>query len=122
MLNKSNFTFLPQQMQSIENKMNLLKGTSAYNEFITIFKDYFPNSRIDRFVGGQKNNSNDKLTFYITVDLELHPGSTITPDEMKTLKCDTKWYAVEKAWSEFIGSKTVKRKDSLEPNNKTRRR
>jgi hypothetical protein len=66
-----------------------------------------------------KEKDNSKLAYYITIDLELFPGKSIPPEELKNLKCNNKWNAVRKAYSEFIGkpykispvyNKTVKNK------------
>ena len=35
--------------------------------------------------------------------MELHPGTTITPEEEKSLKCKQKWNAIRKAYSTFLG-------------------
>ena len=35
--------------------------------------------------------------------MELHPGTTIDPEEEKTLKCRQKWNKIRKAYSNFLG-------------------
>ena len=67
----------------------------------------------------EKEKDTSKLAYYITIDLELFPGKSIPPEELKNLKCNNKWNAVRKAYSEFVGkpykispvyNKTVKNK------------
>ena len=48
-------------------------------------------------------NSISQLAYYITIDLELHPGTSIPPEEINTLRCRQRWNAVRKAWSSFTG-------------------
>jgi hypothetical protein len=42
--------------------------------------------------------------YYITVDLELYPGTSVSPEDEKDMKCNKKWNAVKKAYSEFTGN------------------
>jgi hypothetical protein len=59
--------------------------------------------------------------------MEVHPGTSIKPEEMKTLKCQQKWNAIRKAYASFVGKpytippvyQTVKNKPS-EADNQTR--
>ena len=59
--------------------------------------------------------------------MQLYPGTSIPPEELKKLKCTQKWNSVQKSWSELTGKpyvikpvynqKTVKNKE--DPKNKT---
>ena len=68
-----------------------------------------------------------KLAYYVTIDMEVHPGTSIKPEEMKTLKCQQKWNAIRKAYAGFDGKpytippvyQTVKNKPN-EADNQTR--
>jgi hypothetical protein len=53
----------------------------------------------------KKNNDYDtsKLAYSITIDMELYPGTKIPEDQLKKLKCTSKWNAVRKAWADFTG-------------------
>ena len=48
-----------------------------------------------------------QLSYYITIDLELYPGTTIPPDKLANLKCNHKWNAVRKSYATLTGSKYV---------------
>jgi hypothetical protein len=77
------------------------------------------------------NKSN--IGYYISIDMELHPGLTLTPEELKESQCRQKWNAVRKAYAGFRGqpyvippvyqtnktNKTLKNKEE-QNNNKTR--
>jgi hypothetical protein len=78
----------------------------------------------------EENKDSTQLAYYINIDLELHPGTSITPEEAKKLKCNQKWNNVRKAWSEFTGkpyvippvyqTKTLKNREQNQyQNNKT---
>jgi hypothetical protein len=78
----------------------------------------------------EENTDDTQLAYYITIDLELHPGTSITPEEIKNLKCRQKWNSVRKAWSNFTGkpyiippvyqTKTLKNREQNQyQNNKT---
>ena len=51
----------------------------------------------------EEQTNDTQLAYYITIDLELHPGTSITPEEIKDLKCRQKWNSVRKSWSNFTG-------------------
>jgi hypothetical protein len=47
------------------------------------------------------------LAYYITIDLELQKGDSISNKEMKNIKCRQKWNAVRKAYANFTKKKYV---------------
>jgi len=57
----------------------------------------------------KKNHTKDTLqiAYYITIEMELHPGTSISPEELDNIKCRQKWNAVRKAYSEFMGKKYI---------------
>ena len=56
-----------------------------------------------------KTNEYDKskLAYYISIDLELFPGTEMPEEEKKKLKCNKKWNNIRKAYAEFTGSKYI---------------
>jgi hypothetical protein len=48
-----------------------------------------------------------KIAYWITIEMELYPGTSIKPDQMRNLKCNSKWNAIRKAYAEFIGKPYV---------------
>ncbi len=149
---KLKFTFMQQIMRVIEQ--NIYKTDNYTSIFYPTFKSYFQNSRLKENIqeGGDTNNyyynsnpinymqpkyleneNNDisKLAYHITIDMELRPGTSITPDEMKNAKCSHKWNTIRKSWAEFTGKpyvitpvyqKTVKNKQSVSKNKTQYRR
>jgi hypothetical protein len=48
-----------------------------------------------------------KLAYYISIDLEVFPGTEMPEEEKKKLKCNKKWNNIRKAYAEFTGSKYI---------------
>ena len=44
-----------------------------------------------------------QLAYYITIDLQLQPGTSISPEEKKNLNCNHKWNTVRKSYSQLFG-------------------
>ena len=112
-----------------------LKGNYA-TEFYNLFKSYFPNSKIKppkpikpikppRIIGGnqyqqqyrnpyieskmmkEENIDSSQLAYYITIYMELYPGTSIPPEEKANLKCKSKWNSVRKAYADFLGKQYI---------------
>ena len=47
------------------------------------------------------------IAYYITIDMELYPGTKIPPEESKNLSCNKKWNSVRKAYADFTGKPYV---------------
>ena len=123
---------LMQNFENIIYK-NIYNKSEYKNFFYPTFKSYFPTSLIklpinnisnknkvieednnDSLIGGnstyaykimkkEEDNEINQLAYYITIELELHPGTTISPEEMKNYKCRQKWNSIRKAYADFIG-------------------
>jgi len=81
--------------QNVYNIHNYYDGRYPYNKY-----------RVKNYL----NKYEHKKPFYVTyinIDLELHPGRTITPKEFENVKCMHKWNAIKKAYSEFTGKPYV---------------
>jgi hypothetical protein len=84
----------PVYSDNVEEENALIGGipNNKYNRYYNPY--YNPNRNI--------KNTN-QLSYYIIIDIELHPGTTLTPELKKGVKCKNKWNAVRKAYSEFTG-------------------
>ena len=47
------------------------------------------------------------LAYYITIELDLHPGEKLTPEELKNTKCIHKRNAIRKSYAELTGKPYV---------------
>ena len=50
-----------------------------------------------------KNRQNGPLAYYITVYLDLEKGSSLSPEQMKELRCRKVWSSVQKSYAELMG-------------------
>lgn len=55
----------------------------------------------------KENKESNQLAYYITIEMELHSGTSLTPEEMKNYKCRQKWNSVRKAYADFTGKPYV---------------
>jgi hypothetical protein len=60
-----------------------------------------------------KNNKTKKIfyppkpSYVVVIDMELHPGTSLTPKELYESKCNSRYNAIRKALSEFTGTPYV---------------
>ena len=75
---------------------------SLLNKKYPIFQQL---SLFNKAKGGASEKS--ALSYYITIDLELQKGETISKEQVKEIKCRQKWNAVRKAYAKFTKKKYV---------------
>jgi hypothetical protein len=121
-------------MNVIDNSM--YKVLESKNErFIKTFDSYFPYSKsiyslldnkyienkkpdiVEENLSGGKNTSKElfikkekddsKLEFVVTVYMELHPGTSLLPEDKRDLKCNQKYNMIRKSFSDLIGKPYV---------------
>ena len=49
------------------------------------------------------DDNKTNLSYIIDVYMELHPGTTMSEEERKGLKCNSKWNAIRKSYADFVG-------------------
>jgi hypothetical protein len=54
-----------------------------------------------------KKADDTKIAYSITIDMEVHPGTSLTPEQINESKCNSKYNAIRKAFSEFTGKPYV---------------
>jgi hypothetical protein len=85
-------------------------GSNANNENLQL-GGYPPYGRpqygrpqyISNFVKTPQYVENSQLSYYITIELQLHPGTSISPQERKGLKCNHKWNAIKQSYAQLVG-------------------
>jgi hypothetical protein len=132
---KDGFTFFPEIMEKIEKSFLKITSTNT-NASLKIkqsFKKYFPNTTV---VGGYvprgqyyhppyypppyyprqyypqqnlqiKPKDSSHIAYYITIDMDLKPGSSLSPEEMKNLGCLKQKNALKKSYNDFMGNKSM---------------
>jgi len=63
------------------------------------------------------NNTKSNISYYITIDMALQKGSSLTPEILSNLKCLNKWGAVRKSYAELRGLKYLTLPDYNNNNN-----
>ena len=53
------------------------------------------------------DDNKTNLSYIIDVYMELHPGTTMSEEERKDLKCNSKWNAIRKSYADFVGKPYV---------------
>jgi hypothetical protein len=61
-----------------------------------------PNYVINTVKKGPVSNES-KIAYYITVDLQLYPGTKVPPELTKDLICNHKWNAIKKSYATLVG-------------------
>jgi hypothetical protein len=117
---KEEFIF-PNVLKAIHaSVINIVNNDDDANTFITncnkIFNIHYLRNQINNasIVGGSE--SNNKLEYSITVDLELYPGTGLTQKQIKESNCNSKYNSIRKAYSEMIGRPYV-----IQPNSQTKK-
>lgn len=99
-----NYDGLINQKGGFKNNNPYISNTSAYNPY---YPPYYPpyNPYYPPYKNKKKFEDKDKaeLAYFINIDMELHPGETISLDEKKKYKCVNKWNKVRKSYSIFTG-------------------
>lgn len=60
------------------------------------------------------------ISYYITIDMELQPGTSLTSKDLSNIKCKQRWNAIRKSYANMRGLKYTMLPDySMLPKNKT---
>jgi len=68
---------------------------------------YRPNYYNSNYRSGLLDNNKTNLSYIIDIYMELHPGTTMSEEERKDLKCNSKWNAIRKSYADFVGKPYV---------------
>ena len=125
---KQNFNIYNNIMKNIHNSViQIMNNPFQSKDFIKLFDELFQNSNkllnlryvendkihnnkmdnydemynYDEIKGG--NNDISYLTYAITIELELQPGTNLTSRQLSESKCNSKYNSIKKYYSEFLG-------------------
>ncbi len=62
---------------------------------------YTPQYNINNLI--KKQSEISKIAYAITIDMELHQGTSLTPEQISESKCKSRYNSIRKAFSEFTG-------------------
>jgi len=128
---KKSFQLLTHIMQTIFNIFNDIERTQTNNEnikFLKLFDEYFrpstsafttidggaqlPYQPKSHYVSSYTKNNNDSfqsdttksnISYYITIDMELQKGTTLSSGDLSNLKCHKRWNSVRKSYADLRG-------------------
>jgi len=110
-------------LYAIQNSFNNIMSTSpSLDKNIAIFnnnfQDYFGEEEIHggsniqnigakKFLKKEDNQDDIQISFYITIDMELQKGKTLSKEQISNIKCVKGWNNVRKSFAEFTGQKYI---------------
>jgi len=115
----NNITNLEANLNIDENRLIGGLNNSSYN-----YKPY--GYRPSNIIKKPEERGSSKIAYTITIDMELHPGTSLTPQQISESKCNNKYNSIRKAFAEFTGrpyiippvyNKTVKNKPNVNSSN-----
>jgi hypothetical protein len=75
----------------------------ALNNYRYPYRNMYPSN----FVKREENRDTSKIGYYISIDMELQKGTSLSPEQLTHAKCNRKWNSVRKAFADFTGVKYV---------------
>jgi hypothetical protein len=71
------------------------------------------------------DKDDSQLAYLVTIDMELRPGTSLSPGELTNAKCNSKWNSIRKSYADLVGkpyvippiyNKTIKNKEETSSN------
>ena len=87
----------PNQEGGINYRQNNLSYIPKYNT--TPYNNRYLSQNMIK-----KEKDNSQIAYYITIDMELRPGTSLTSEEIKNAKCNRKLNSIKKDWSGLTGT------------------
>jgi hypothetical protein len=75
----------------------------AINNYRYPYRNMYPSN----FVKREENIDTSKIGYYISIDMELQKGTSLSPEQLNDAKCNRKWNSVRKSFADFTGRKYV---------------
>jgi hypothetical protein len=75
----------------------------AINNYRYPYRNMYPSN----FVKREENRDTSKIGYYISIDMELQKGTSLSPEQLNDAKCNRKWNSVRKSFADFTGRKYV---------------
>ena len=71
------------------------------------YRPYYNPQYMARNMEKRDRDEESQLVYTITIDMELRPGTSLSPEELTNAKCNSKWNSIRKSWSELTGKPYV---------------
>jgi len=92
----------PFQVEQHETISDDVTG-GALNNYRYPYRNMYPSN----FVKREENRDTSKIGYYISIDMELQKGTSLSPEQLNDAKCNRKWNSVRKSFANFTGRKYV---------------
>ena len=79
------------------------KGGAITNVYRQPYVSSYVNNNKNNNTSTQGESNKTNISYYITINMELHKGTTISPEERSNLKCKQRWNAVRKSYADMRG-------------------
>ena len=89
-------------IKSREHEISEIDGGSSLS-----YSQPYGYSRPSNITKKEDELDSSKISYTITVDMELYPGTELTPEQLNQSKCNSKYNAIRKAFSDFTGKPYV---------------
>jgi hypothetical protein len=118
----------PEKKDDTDDNVNSIKSLSKINRIDGGAPNYTPNysnqydySRAANIMKKPDEVDSSKIAYSIIIDMEIHPGTSLTPEQLQNSKCNSKYNAIRKAFSEFTGKPYTMQPVYPEPKNNTKK-
>jgi hypothetical protein len=91
----------PLEHDEIEKKIG---GAISYNNKNLYNKNLYNNNNVYNNKNLIKKTEESKIAYSIIIVMELYQGTSLTPEKLKELKCNSKYNMVRKAYATFTGN------------------
>ena len=104
----------PPEIISSKNKIAPLQISDPYNGGAnsyyrpTYYRPTYYNPQYMAHNMEKKDKDDEsQLAYVITIDMELRPGTSLSPQELQNAKCNGKWNSIRKSWADLTGKPYV---------------
>ena len=101
-------------------------GLDYHGGFNPSYNPYYNQPYMAYKMEKKDKDDESQLAYDITIYMELRPGTSLSPEELKNAKCNRKWNSIRKSWADLTGNpyvippvynKMVKGKEEVNKNN-----
>ena len=85
------------------SQLDTLDGGGPNYQYSSNYRQPYSYSRPFNITKKPDEVDSPKIAYAITIDMEVHPGTSLTPEQLSQSKCNSKYNAIKKAFSEFTG-------------------
>jgi hypothetical protein len=110
--NNKRFIRLFDQYFEPNNNNNNIRGGAPFpyqsykrNNFYQPYRPPFVSSYTKNNSILDETNPKSNISYYITIDMELKKGTSLSPNELSNLKCRRQWNSVRKSYADLRGLK-----------------